>query len=100
MQCAFLCAAHLTIENIREILDITWDYRAKWKFIGVELGIDVGSLDAIEENNKKVEGCLFNLISQWLRDGKSRPTRSALIKVLQSKYLAGEATSNEGTLGH
>ena len=37
----------LCIAQMREVLDQTWNYRARWKFIGIELGIDMGTLDAI-----------------------------------------------------
>ena len=36
--------------NIKEVLDQMWEYRARWKFIGIELGIGEHSLDAIEAN--------------------------------------------------
>ena len=79
---------------MREVLDLTWNYRAKWKFLGIELGIDIGTLDAIEKNNREVEDCLVQLLSKWLR---SKATRSAMTKALQSRKVTGEATSAQGT---
>jgi hypothetical protein len=78
--------ALLTPKNIREVLDLTFPHRAKWKLIGVQLGIDVGTLDAIEADRRKVESCLTDLISQWLRNTVPKPTRGALTAVLQSQY--------------
>ena len=81
--------AALTTDNIKEILDQTWQDRAKWKFIGIELGIDTGTLDAIEADHKKAERCLVELVNLWLRKNDPRPTRRALINALKSPTVAG-----------
>ena len=79
---------------MREVLDWTWDYRASWKIIGIELGIGTGTLDAIGKNNNyKVEDCLVELLTKWLR---GKPTRSAMTRVLQSRKVTAEATSPQG----
>ena len=80
---------------MRKVLDWTWDYRASWKIIGIELDINTGTLDAIGENNQhKVENCLYELLSKWLRSGKA--TRSAMTRALQSRKVIAEATSPQG----
>ena len=82
---------------MREVLDWTWDYRASWKIIGIELSIDIGTLDAIGKNNHhKVEDCLVELLTKWLCGSKA--TRSAMIKVLQSRKVTAEATSAQGII--
>ena len=75
--------ALLTPKNIREVLDLTFPHRAKWRLIGVQLGIDAGTLDAIEVNRRRVEDCLTDLISHWLRNAMPKPTRGALTVALQ-----------------
>ena len=85
----------LTPENIREIIDLTWPHRARWKLIGTELGIDTGTLDAIDANNKKVEGCLNELITGWLRNNKPRPTRAAITAVISSEHILSAAGNRE-----
>ena len=74
-----------------EIIDLAWPHRARWKLIGTELGIDTGTLDAIDENNKKVEGCLTELVTTWLRNTKLRPTRATLTAVLSSDHILSAA---------
>ena len=87
-------AALLSTDNMREMLDLTWDYRAKWRFIGIQLGIDSGTLEAIDANNNgKVEGCLAELINHWLCNNDPRPTRGAIISAIKSKLVA---TSDAG----
>ena len=75
------------MSDLREVLDETWSYRARWRFIGINLGIDVGTLDAIDANNRRVEDCLLNLINVWLRNTNSRPTRTAIKAALQSERV-------------
>ena len=81
----------LTPDNTREIIDATWPHRARWRLIGTELGIDTGTLDAIDANNKKVEGCLNELITGWLRNINPRPTRAAITAVLNSEHVLNAA---------
>ena len=93
------CIAHtaLTIDNIKEILDQTWQYRAKWKYIGIELGIDTGTLDAIDKDHKKADDCLTNVIKIWLRNISPRPTKRALTRALESPLVAVSTSPvNEG----
>ena len=79
---------------MKEILDVAWDSRARWRFIGIELGFDTGTLDAIEYDKKKAEDCLSELISEWLRQSDPRPTRTAMAKALESPSVAvSQATS-------
>ena len=82
--------------NIRKVFDISWDYRSKWKFIGMELKIPNGTLEAIETDHKKCDDCLLEMIKIWLRGDYTQPTKSAITAALQSKYVAGEVTSIQG----
>ena len=83
-----MAIALLTTENQNEVLDLTWKYRARWRFIGIELGIDESDLDAIYENNRKVEDCLRKMITVWLRGSKPKPSRHAITKALQSERVS------------
>ena len=80
-------AVSLTPENMREIIDMTWPHRASWKLIGIDLGIDIGTLDAIEKDRRVVQDCLSELISTWLRKTDPRPTRATITAVLDSKHI-------------
>ena len=83
---------------MREVLDSFWDFRAQWKMIGIELGIDMGTLDSIHANNLRVEDCVTDMIATWLRGTNPRPTRSAMAAVLLSKRVTGGASSSQGEL--
>ena len=49
-------------ENAREILDLTWNYRAGWRLLGVELGLDIDTLGIISEHNQTTAECLTVVI--------------------------------------
>ena len=93
------CIELLKIDNMREVLDSFWNFRARWKMIGIELGIDMGTLDSIRANNNmQVEGCVTDMIAAWLRGNNPRPTRSAMAAVLLSERVNGGATLTQGEL--
>lgn len=80
----------LTTNDTREILNLTWDYRASWKFIGIELGIDVGTLSAIDKDYRMVGECLREMIIHWLSNERPKPTQDAITTALRSEHvLAG-----------
>ena len=80
----------LSINNIKEVLDELWDYRARWKFIGIQLHIDTGTLDAIEKDCKTVDDCLLMMIKDWLRNSP-RPTREIIKVALRSRHVSNAA---------
>ena len=84
----------LNTNDIREVLDEMWNYRARWRFIGIELGIDTGTLDAIEANYRKVEDCLCEMINVWLRCINPKPTKSAMKTALESEHVLGAKGNN------
>ena len=81
---------------MREVNDSLWDYRANWKFIGLELGIKASDLDAIEKDSRKAEDALYEVEKMWLRSVNPKPTRTALNAVIESKCVAVEVTSTQG----
>ena len=84
------------IGDIREVQDFFWDIRASWKTIGLELGIDMGTLDSIERTHRMVvEDCLLEMLKRWLQHDNPVPTRSAMIEVLRSKSLASASSSGK-----
>ena len=79
---------------MREILDRTWPYRASWTYIGIALGIEFGTLEAIKRNCMRaggVEDCLTEMIITWLRNNDPKPTQLALDKALQSECVSSVA---------
>ena len=85
--------------NAKEVLNLMWDYRSRWRFIGIELGIDVSTLDTIDKDYRKADDCLTELITKWLRRTNPKPTRSAITQALESQSVAASsATPSEGKI--
>ena len=74
---------------MNEVLKLAWDHRARWRFIGIELGMEQGDLDAISADHMSVDERLTEVIKTWLRRIKPKPTRSAFIVALQSERVSG-----------
>ena len=73
----------LNINNLTEVYEEMKSYRARWKFIGIQFGIDIMTLQEIDKANWKVEICLHQLIIHWLKSDSLRPTRSAMKAALK-----------------
>lgn len=85
---------------MREVLDLLWEYRAKWNLIGVQLGLTTSTLDAIDVEHRKVADALLEVIKHWLRQTSPKPTRTALTMAIVSKCLTEEAASIKGKSDH
>ena len=60
-----------------------------WKYIGRELSIDLGTLEAIERDNSNCGDCLREMIIQWIRNAKASCTWATLDKAMQSTMIKG-----------
>ena len=74
---------------MKEVLDLSWPRRARWRFIGIELGIEQGDIEAISVNNRNVDDCLREMMKTWLRKINPKPTRDALSAALQCERVSG-----------
>ena len=63
-----------------------WDVRAKWRSLGLELGVDPYSLDAISvQHRDRPDDCLTHVLQQWLDRGDPEPTWDRLIEALEAR---------------
>lgn len=53
---------------------LVFSLRAQWKNLGLLLCIDHGTLAAIGTNDRKVEDCLHEMLSVWLKKVNPRPS--------------------------
>ena len=70
--------------DLRSVRRATWDARSKWYDVGLELGIDPGTLDSIKSNNDSNESRFTAVLLAWLRTVRPRPTLTALAEALRS----------------
>ena len=91
----------LSTSNIKEVLNEMWSYRDKWKFIGVQLGINIDTLDVIDADNSDMENCLLDLIIRWLNGGgidsmpTTRSTMTAALRFVGAPVTCTCSSTNE-----
>ena len=57
----------LTVDDLRVVMKELNDVRAKWNNIGVQLGVSVGTLDAIKKQYSDPSDCLRETLTTWLK---------------------------------
>ena len=77
-------AGVLTTKDLRKIQRATWEARVKWYNIGLELEIDIGTLDTIKANNEDIDDRFRAMLTIWLKMVQPKSTLAALAEALQS----------------
>ena len=80
----------LTITDLRKVQRAAWDSRDEWYNIGLELGIDPGTLAAIRSEHTKIKDCFRETLTIWLKMVQPKPTLAALAEALQSPTVGFE----------
>ena len=57
--------------DLDQVLEEVFDAKAKWKFIGLKLGVPKGELDAIEYSNSSIGQKLMEILDKWLQSGRN-----------------------------
>ena len=96
----YKCSVYLLLHSLtvtmdlRRLLRLLHDVRAKWYDIGIQLSISIGTLDAIKAEHSECGKCLCEMLKYWLNT--QQPTFDALIEALSSEPV-GENTLAENT---
>ena len=69
---------------LNEIKTCLWRARLKWRHIGDSLKIDPSTLEAIRDDNRRVDDCFVAVLLKWLRRGKPVPCWKVLAEALSS----------------
>ena len=69
-----------------DLLNSLLPLAAKWKFIGIELGLSTGELGIIKADSNGVEECLSKVLQKW-HDKTLNPTWREVITALRSPGL-------------
>ena len=78
------CVGQLTINNLRTVQSAVWEARVKWLYIGLELGLNRDTLDAIKKKNPNItDNCFTEMLTVWLKMVNPPPTWSALADALK-----------------
>ena len=70
--------------NEKNAINLAWDARIKWYFIGIQLGQKTTDLDVISKERKD-DICFTRMITEWVRKGKA--TWNELINALNHKTV-------------
>ena len=82
---------YLTLDDLKGIQNSTWDARAKWFNLGVQLNVKPTSLEAIQQNNKDhPDKCMTEMLIVWLKLSNPRPTWSSLVTALKQETVGRE----------
>ena len=92
MTCSQPPGQQLSIDDLAALLEELINVRAKWYNIGMKLGVDVGTLNAIRAECNDSSDCLRETLAGWLKACPTTTTWSKVVEALNS------ATVNEGTL--
>ena len=85
LSCATGC---LEINDLRAVQRAVWDARSKWYDVGVELLVSPDTLDVIEEDKRGVcDTCFREMLKEWLRRPKPRPTWVELAEALRAPTI-------------
>lgn len=77
-------ADHLTITKFKSVWNKIWEARSKWQNIGIELDLEKNDLDAINATHgSDTDACFREMLSLWLKQTRSLPTWSKLIRALK-----------------
>ena len=60
---------NLNEQDLDVVLREVFPAKAKWKFIGLELGVPIGEVEAIESMGSDVDEKLMRTLLKWLRRG-------------------------------
>ena len=75
--------------DLDQVLEEVFDAKAKWKFIGLKLGVPKGELDAIQYNGSSVGEKLMETLDKWLQSGRNT-TWKALAEAMGAATVGRE----------
>ncbi len=96
------CPAEIKTSGVelsdRDLFDVTeyvFEARDKWNEIGSGLSIPVDKLLAIEKDNRKVDDCLREMLTYWLRQPDLNRNYRSLAKSLSGKQVDRSDLANK-----
>ena len=84
------------MNDLKAIRTAIWDARSDWQDIGIELGLKVTDLEAIDETNRgNVDKCFSKMLTLWLKRANPPPTWSAMVEALKEPAVGFEDLAEE-----
>ena len=82
----------LDLDSLPYLQDELYEIRSKWYDIGVQIGIEIGTLQTIRNDSSDSGEALRELLTYWLKNGT--PTWEALFKALRSRPVEARTVAN------
>ena len=77
----------LSVDDLHVVMEELNEARAKWYDIGLQLRMNVGTLDAIQEQYDEPSHCLKETLTTWLKTCPSPPTWKNIVYALRSSTI-------------
>lgn len=79
------------MDDLKIVKDSVWDARAEWFDLGLQLGVNVPSLVAIQTKEKdNPDRCITPMLMEWLKQSNPPPTWSSLVAALRKPTVGQE----------
>ena len=80
---SFSAVKQLGVDDLPVVVEKLNDTRVKWYEIGLQLGVSVGTLNAIKKDYNSTSDCLRETLMTWLKTSPSPPTWNNIVDVLR-----------------
>ena len=80
---SFSAVKQLGVDDLPVVVEKLNDTRVKWYEIGLQLGVSVGTLNAIKKDYNSTSDCLRETLMTWLKTSPSPPTWNDIVDVLR-----------------
>ena len=89
------------MDDLASVQSAVWEGCARWYNLGVQLGLDPGTLDAIELDKRGNPGrCLTETLKKWLCSPGLRPSWSSLARSLRALPVGREDLAEKLETSH
>ena len=85
------------MEDLRDVRSALGPVIARWKHIGLTLGLDPGQLEAVERDKGNCEDCLTEVLTLWLKRNYNterfgEPSWEMLARAVGHRYGGNDPT--------
>ena len=87
MSCSQSAGQQLSVDDLPVVTEELNDICVKWDDIGLQLRMNVGTLDAIKEQYDDPSHCLRETLTTWLKTCPSLPTWKNVVNALRSSTV-------------
>lgn len=91
-------STNMLTRKVKEVRDVLCGVAAKWRDIGIELELDIGMLQNIEQRCRgDPEACLTEMIIHWLKSTDPHPSCAALANALRARAVGESVLAEQGS---